>query len=88
MNPIQEKVIKIIEPLKGFIDLEVKNLHAEMIRQTQRLTARNSELRIGHIYWLLRSFIANNNVSIKLLDALIKIQLELDDVIHQRTNGD
>lgn len=86
MNTTQEKVRKIIEPLKDFLDIEVKNLYAEMLRQTLGLTARNSEFKARQIYRLLASFIANNNISIKLLDVFIKIQLELDDIIHQRAN--
>ena len=84
MNAAQEKVRKIIEPLKGFVDFEVKNLHTEMLRQTQRLTSRNSEFKAGQIYRLSGSFIKQNNVSTKLLDCLIKIQSDLEDIMHQR----
>lgn len=87
MNTAQEKVRKIIEPLKGFIDMEVKNLYADMFGHTQRLTARNSEFKARQIYRLSGSFIKQNNVSTKLLDALIKIQSDLEDIIHQRAKN-
>ena len=84
MNAKQEKVIKIIEPLKAFRDIEVKNLYADMLGHTQRLTARNSEFKAEQIYRLSGSFIKQNNVSTKLLDCLIKIQSDLEDIMHQR----